>query len=250
MTFYSIIKAAALPPLSLFLLFLVGTIGRRRFPRLGASLQYTAVGLLYALSTPFVSGWLIYSLESTLQVADGSKSNPQAIVILSADVARFSNAFGGETAGDLTMDRLRFGAALYRQTRLPVLVTGGRFRNMERSLGEIMAEVLESEFNVPVSWIEKESRNTLENAELSARLLEAAPVESVYVVTHAWHMARAIHSFEHAGIGAVPAPIKTRKPSVPPSFADFFPTASGLQSGHLAIYEWLAQIWYCLRYFC
>ena len=54
-----------------------------------------------------------------------------------------------------------------------------------------MKQVLEREFQVPVTWVEETSRNTLENARGSFQVLGAAGIRRVYLVTHAWHMPRA-----------------------------------------------------------
>ena len=69
-----------------------------------------------------------------------------------------------------------------------------------------MREVLESEFEVAVSWSERESTDTLENASLSAPILNKNGVRTILLVTHAWHMPRARACFEAQGFTVLAAP--------------------------------------------
>jgi uncharacterized SAM-binding protein YcdF (DUF218 family) len=59
--------------------------------------------------------------------------------------------------------------------------------------------------------VEGRSRNTAENARLSLALASPAPGETWVLVTSAFHMPRAVHSFEAAGwTGVVPWPVDYR----------------------------------------
>jgi uncharacterized SAM-binding protein YcdF (DUF218 family) len=69
-----------------------------------------------------------------------------------------------------------------------------------------MREVMEQDFRVPVRWTENRSRDTAENASLSAPLLREAGVGRIVLVTHASHMKRAEELFSAAGFQVIPAP--------------------------------------------
>src|SRR5262249_58500733 len=101
----------------------------------------------------------------------GPLPEADAIVVLSADGDRLAPEYGGPTVGALGLQRLRYGAALYRATGKPVLVTGGIPSRGSPPHAVTMKEVLERDFSVPVRWVEPESKNTYENAKLSAELL-------------------------------------------------------------------------------
>ena len=69
-----------------------------------------------------------------------------------------------------------------------------------------MADTLQQDFAVSARWLEERSRTTWENALLSAEILQARGINSVVLVTDAWHMRRSRWSFEQAGLQVIPAP--------------------------------------------
>ena len=105
---------------------------------------------------------------------------------------------------------MRAGALLHRRTGLPILVTGGTLRTSEPPVAALMADSLVHDFQVPARWVERESRDTWENARLSAAILHEQGITSVYVVTQAWHMRRAIVAFADTGITVTAAPTLLR----------------------------------------
>ena len=73
-----------------------------------------------------------------------------------------------------------------------------------------MAQSLTDDFRTPPRWVEAKSADTWENARFSADILRAEGITSVYVVTHAWHMRRAVLAFQGTGLTV------TVKAAVPP----------------------------------
>ena len=109
-----------------------------------------------------------------------------------------------------------------------------------------MKQVLEREFQVPVTWVEETSKNTLENARASLHVLGPAGIKRIYLVTHAWHMPRARYAFETAGFSVIPAP--TGYAIVPrPGVLSFMPNAQALLHSSWFFHEVLGIGWYHLR---
>ncbi len=243
-----VFKALALPPLNLFILMAMGWLIRRRWPRLGHALVLTAILFLYALCTPYVGSQLALSLQSDPPLpVTASAQGAGAIVILSGDVYANAPEYQGDTIGDLTLARLRYGVRLARQLNLPILVSGGQPKYANQSLAEAMQEALKHDFQIPARWLESRSLNTHENAQYSAAILKENRIDKIYLVTHAVHMSRAKSAFTSFNIDVIPAPTRFAKQPTP-ILGDFIPAARALSLSHYAIYEWIGRLWYAIAY--
>lgn len=203
----SVLKHTLLPPLALgWVLLLVWLLMRRR-PRTARWLLGMVLVFGYLAATPWVSNLLMHRF--VIDHVPPATTVPQAIVLLGGGRGLAFDAQGRVTgafpAGG-TMERLFTGARLQRQTRLPVLVTGGKNDGYDPAEGEVMRDVLVHDFNVPVRWVEAASRNTVENASFSAPLLRAAGVKTIFLVTNDFHIRRARALFEAQGFAVVPVP--------------------------------------------
>lgn len=241
---YSVLKALVLPPGCLFLLGALGLFLARRRPRLGRGLCVGAAVALYLLCTPVVASLLRRSLEGE-PWRPGDEVGAGAIVVLGGDHDPHAPEYGGETVGELTLQRLRYAARLQRATGLPILVAGGRPRRGREPLAETMARVLREELGAEVRWIEGASADTSENAARSARLLLDAGVGTALIVTHAWHEPRALAAFAGTGLAARPAPTVFRSPPLSEP-TEILPSARALLDSTHAAHEWLGRAWYAL----
>lgn len=242
-----LVEALFLPPASVLLLLLVGTLARRRWPRAGRALQYLAVVWLWVASTPCVGGMLLWSLQDYPPLpATGTLPRADAIVVLSAECDPGGREYGDATVGPMTLQRLRYAAALQRRTGLPLLVSGGPPTSDTPPLAAMMKATAEREFGVPVRWAEDRSADTRENARYSAAMLRAAELHTVLLVTSAFHMPRAVASFEREGLTVVAAPTGFRG-DVFASWTSFVPHWNGLRDTCLALHEWCGRLVYALR---
>lgn len=241
------IAALLAPPGSLLLLAAVGALlAVMRRPRAGRALVALSLIALYALSTPFVGDGLLGSLEPAPRNLLADRSG-QAIVVLGGGTYFSAPEYGHDTVRSSTLVRLRYAAHLHRALDKPVLVTGGAPRGNAGSEAEQMQQVLQHDFRVPVQWTERRSNNTLENARLSYRVLDAAGVRRVYLVTHAWHMPRARLAFERAGFAVIPAPTGyTTRHKL--TALDFLPDADALYRSNRFFREVIGIGWYHLRF--
>jgi uncharacterized SAM-binding protein YcdF (DUF218 family) len=107
-----------------------------------------------------------------------------------------------------------------------------------------MRIALERDFAVPVRWLEGRSRNTLENAIESARMLRGEGIATVMLVTHATHMPRAVRAFAAAGLRTVPAPAGGIGRIGGLSATDLLPGAASLQRSTAALHELAGLAWY------
>jgi uncharacterized SAM-binding protein YcdF (DUF218 family) len=234
-----------LPPANGLLLICLAGLWRRRRWAFGVAAFGTA--LLVLQSLPPVAGALMASLEEQAGPVLQDTAGAQAIVVLSSGLDLKAPEYGGDTAGERTLLRLRYGALLAKRFDLPLLVTGGRPKDATRPEAAVMAEILEREFTVKVRWQEGESRNTAENASKSAAILRDAGVRRIVLVTQAFHMPRAVRLFRAAGLEVVPAPTQFKtaaNSSLGP--LDLLPQSNALRNSYFALHEWLGIAWLAL----
>ena len=243
----AIIKSLILPPGLPLILGLSGALVMRRRRSLGKLMILSAGGGLWLLCTPAVVALLVAPLEQTptLNPELIDVESVDAIVILGGGARRGARAYGGgDSVSRLTMERVRYGAFVHRETGLPLAVTGGSPGEQDTSEGELMAQMLTDEFGVHVDWVETQSRNTAENAELSA---SAFDFRAILLVTHAMHMPRAKRAFERAGFTVTPAPAAYyNNADDAMEIGDWLPSETALAAARYACYEYFGALWYRL----
>lgn len=242
----NLLAAALLPPLSLVLLLAAGLILHRPRPRLAMSLIVLSTTALYTLSTPWVSSLLLSSLEVSRPVGADETARADAIVVLGGGRRIGSAEYGGDTLNGISLERLRYAAHLHHTSGLPILVTGGKPGGGTLAEGRIMQHILQSEYGIPTRWVEDAALTTWDNAYLSALQLKPSGARRIVLVTHAWHLRRAIPLFEAQGLSVIPAGIQFSSTRID-SILDCLPTPAGLRDSTFALHEWLGILWYKLR---
>ena len=191
---------------------MAGLLLRGQWWRFGRRLTWLSLIALILFGMPIVSGNLLRALETGLPTTPPPGHPPQAIVVLSAELIRTHQETLGVRPGLLTLDRLRTAAALHRRTGLPILVSGGTGQVGAATLAAVMAQSLKDDFQTPARWVEDKSTDTWENAHFSADILRAEGITSIYLVTHSWHMRRALVAFRHTGLIVTAAPTSLDDP--------------------------------------
>jgi uncharacterized SAM-binding protein YcdF (DUF218 family) len=98
-----------------------------------------------------------------------------------------------------------------------------------------MRHSTEEDFGSEIQWIEGQSMDTLSNTRLSASLLKEQGVQRIALVSHAWHLPRAVANFEALGLEVVPAPMGFSRSSL--DALAFLPGASTLAASSRASHE-------------
>lgn len=246
------LSALLLPPVPLLLLILAGArlMFRRRLLA-WLMVLVGVVGIWFSCTTALsmaLQNWLLKPPPalSEAQITELKKAPKTAIVVLGGGRRLRAPEYGLSSLHERTIERLRFGIWLSRETGLPMAFTGGVGHGADTgtSEAEIAARIADREFGRPLRWIETESRDTRENAFKTLPLLQAQGIEQIVIVTHSYHMPRALKNFERADVGA-----KMRFVSAPmgvPSggrlrASDWLPTADGFEGNRLVLHEWIGR---------
>ena len=246
------LKTLLLPPTGLIWPGIVGLILLRTpYADAGFLLLLTVFASQLLLGTPAVQHRLLSFLDRYPPIVPAAEKSAwsarAAIVVLDAGRRPAAREYGGDGVKPKTLERLRHAAWLHRALDLPILAAGN-------GAGTLMRDVCEESFNVPVRWCETRSRNTLESAELTVRFLESEHIERIYLVTHFWHMPRALAAFDGAcradgpKIAIRPAPMGFHAPEAQErGLGAFIPRLTALEGSYWAIHELIGLAWYRLR---
>ncbi|MZR63697.1 YdcF family protein [Alcanivorax sp. DP30] len=167
---------------------------------------------------------------------------PQAVVVLGAGRRQRNGQFSLTTRG---LRRLQLAARLAYEHGLPLVVSGGMKHGLklsEPSEAELMAEQVRRHWPQLTVLLEGDSRSTWENAVKTAELLADQQIDEVILVSDRIHLPRALLCFQSQGVLAQAAWQK-RLPK-----QAWRPSAGALSMVPEIWYEWLALVWYHLRY--
>lgn len=252
---HTVLKTLVLPPTCFFILLLLGWLLMKWRRAVGLFVLWALLAVTYLSTTPFVAGEVMVPLQRYPAVnLDQPDPGIGAIVVLGAGVyfsaPEYSVAgaplFGVDVADPLSLQRVAYAAYLARATGLPILLSGGPGgATNDRTIARAMNVTLTRNFGLSARWLEEQSASTMENAQYSAQILNSQGVRKVYLVTHAWHIRRALMAFESARVEAVPAPTAFVSRSGG-QWRDFMPSAQAFHLTYYAIYEWLGIAWYRL----
>jgi uncharacterized SAM-binding protein YcdF (DUF218 family) len=177
---------------------------------------------------------------------DARAGKPVAIVALGGGRERLAPEYGTNNLPPESLERLRYAVWLGRATGVPIAYSGGAGfgREDETSEAQVAARIAASEFGRPLRWTEDDSRDTRENAERTVALLEKAGIREIVLVTHGWHMRRALRNFDEASHGRmhlVPAPVGLA-PRIDRPGLLWLPTAPGFTHVHHVLHEALGLL--------
>jgi uncharacterized SAM-binding protein YcdF (DUF218 family) len=219
-----------------------------RWRRAALVLLIGDVSLLYLLSLPLTATALMSILQPypALQPKDLNRAHAQAIVVLGAGRYRDALEYGGDTVSQFELVRLRYAVHLYRLSHLPLVLVGGMNAAEQGRMAEslLMKQAAIADFGVPVMLTEEHSRTTAENAVNVAALLREHGIHRILLVTHAWHMPRAMWAFQHSGIQAIPAPTGFINEVDSNRDHPWLPSARAMYETRLAFHEIVGILWY------
>ena len=108
---------------------------------------------------------------------------------------------------------------------------------------QIAQRVAERDFLRPIKWLETDSRDTRENARLAVKKLSDAHIRHIVLVTHAWHMPRALRAFREAAGDSMRITAAPMGYFVPAEHAllDWLPSSEGFEQVRLVLREALGM---------
>lgn len=248
------LKWALLPPGGILLLLTFGLIWRRR--AIGTALILLGTSALYLLSAPVVTTALASQLEHypALPGHQVIARGGQAILLLSAGSHRISPETDWKSQPNAaSLQRLSHALKLHRETGLPIVISGGVLNEGDEPISGILGQWLVERTGIEPLALETRSQTTWENLAFSKPLLDKLGLEKVALVTHAYHMPRAMQAAQRHGVKAIPVPTGfLAMPTDAPNRTDeswhlWIPDASALAQNYLLLHELAGSAWYRYR---
>ena len=239
------------PLLWVFVLLVLSLLVLRRWPRAGRRLVGTALAVLVLMAWKPLPEAIIRQLESRYpEMAPNAKLEGYAGVVVlggATESGRTQMAHVQPMLNDAAERMTGTVAVLRANPQLRVLFTGGEGALM--GVGQSEAERAKMFFDSlglsgPQVQYESASRNTYENAVLTAKLPGVDPTHRWLLVTSAWHMPRSMATFAKAGwnVTAYPVDFRTGTDS---DWLDFS-MAGGAVEWQLALHELVGLLAYKL----
>lgn len=241
----------AIPPAMNLVLILLGLLLSLRYRRLGRGIAALGLISLIVMSLPWVKMKIYEHLENYPALAPDALAHldpkPGAIVVLGGGMVRFADEFQQMRLTDGSVRRTIYAATVAERTGLPVLISGGSTSpETDEVEARRMGELLRQLGHEP-AWLEDKSHTTWENAHNSALILKAAGIDTIVLVTDAWHMRRSVMCFEAHGLRVIAAPTAFRNGAYTDIRA-YIPDRSALNEVGDAMREWFGIITYWLLY--
>jgi uncharacterized SAM-binding protein YcdF (DUF218 family) len=219
-----------------------------RFAALGRKVMIASIVLLAICGFSPLGNLMLYSLEQRFPPWDATKGAPDGVVVLGGPIDPDLSAAHGVPVTSAAADRLIMAAALGRQyPNLRIIYTGGNANLISGDAREAdyAGKVFES-LGIPKARLtmERQARNTLENAEYSRAIAAPKAGERWLLVTSAYHMPRAVGVFRQAGFPVEPYPVDWRVGGRGDllSFHKF--AIDGLSNVEVSFREWMGLVAY------
>lgn len=210
------------------------TVGRRLL--IGSFVVLAVCGL-----TP-LGKLMLMQLEDRYPPWSPTQEAPSGIIILGGGINSDISAARGVAVSDIGIDRVIAAARLARRySHARIIYTGGSANLVGSDAREAdFAVQILTDLGIPTERIEMErnSRNTVENASFTRKLAAPKSGERWLLITSAFHMPRSVGLFCKAGFGIEPVPAGWRT-SGRISLSELGSLVGGFTLINVATREWI-----------
>ena len=234
--------------------FLIGTglagavLLATRWRSLGRKLLVASVVLLAICAFSPLGNLLLYPLEQRFPAWDLANGTPDGIVILGGAIEPDLSIAHDTPVVRSAPDRIIAAAALaQRYPNARIVFSGGSANLISNDAREAdYAGAIFESLGISRSRLimERRSRNTQENAELSKTLAAPKDGECWLLVTSAFHMPRSVGLFRKAGFDVAPYPVDWRVGGRDDLLGFSNLAVDGLGRTDIAVREWIGLIAY------
>jgi uncharacterized SAM-binding protein YcdF (DUF218 family) len=218
------------------------------FNTLKILITFTAISAILVTLLPIGTG-IINHLENRFPVVSPLPKNIEGIIVLGGVVDQYLTKDRNQISINSAAERItEFARLSYVYPKAKLVYSGGSgvFGRQELKEADFVYPLLKAlGVNFDRILFENQSRNTIENASFSKKLVKPSKNRHWIIITSAFHMPRAIASFRHNNWNVLAYPVDYRTPSKI-KFKLGLNFISGLSSFSLAIHECIGLVFYWL----
>ncbi len=186
-----------------------------RFAWAGRKLMIASIALLAICGFSPLGNLMLYPLEARFPPWDATRGAPDGVVVLGGSIEPDLSAARGTAVFTGSVDRIIAVAALaHRYPQARIVFSGGSANLVSDDAAKEAdtARAVLERLGVAKDRLlmERQSRNTLENAEFCKAMLAPKPGERWLLVTSAYHMPRSVGAFRRVGFTVEPYPVDWR----------------------------------------
>jgi uncharacterized SAM-binding protein YcdF (DUF218 family) len=219
-----------------------------RFGRLGRALMVASIVLLAIAGFSPVGNWLLYPLESRFPPWNPSQGAPDGIIVLGGSIDIERSVAHDEPVVRNAADRIIAVAELARRyPNARIVFTGGSANLISNKAKEAdYAGAIFESLGITKARLtmERQSRNTQENAEFTKTMVMPKPGERWLLVTSGYHMPRSVGLFRKAGFAVEPYPVDWRVGGRSDLLGFSTIAGEGLERTDLGLREWIGLVAY------
>ena len=216
-----------------------------RFSSLGRKLIVASALLLVVCALSPFGLWLLVPLEERFPPWKPLQNEPAGIIVLGGSIDAELSAARGFAVFPTGGDRLVAAAELaHRYPKIPVIFSGGSatLASGDAREADFVAGLMQrlglSDDRV---ILERESRNTMENAAFAKALADPKSGDRWLLVTSAYHMPRSVGLFRASGFLLEPYPVDWQTPGTSRWFWPDRPLNTLLRTD-IAVREWMGLL--------
>ncbi len=229
---------------SLLVVGCVIAIATRRWVK--GSLLAVVVLVLWFVSTPITSDWMVRQMETRITPWDSEKDPPlDTIVVFGGGTSRDDH---GRSQQDQAGDRVGWGARLFLMGKTRKLIATGAAMHKslpaarERLDPSWQTREIWNQLGIPDNSIEViGGENTFQEIQNLKMHPDVVANKRIGLLTSALHLPRVMRLAQHAGIQGIPIAADYRSRRRTFNAIDFLPSANELNKFDLLWKEWLAQ---------
>jgi uncharacterized SAM-binding protein YcdF (DUF218 family) len=214
--------------------------------------------LLYLFSTKAVGNFLLLPFEKPFNHPHVQQKVDAMVILAGGNHGKSANL----TLGYSAFKRVIYGVMIAKKESLPILYSGkGLDKYNEVMSAKDTIKELNNYFDINLTettslskdnfsiMYEEKSLNTYENAKFTKEMFSKLDIDNptVYLVTSAFHLKRAIKLYNYFGFKVIPIGTDFMTQNDIKGISIYFPSMMGMFMSYHALHEWIGLLYLSLK---